>query len=77
MTLHTYTPSLSSMNFLQLTVSAIQPGHTFFHHHPPNAHPDTMGENNTRTVPKGCGVETTSTICTLYHWKGICGHQMM
>ena len=48
--------SLPSMNFLHLTVSEIQPGQTFSHN--PPAHPDTMGENNTPTVRKGCGVKT-------------------
>ena len=55
--LHTYTPqamSLPSMNFLHLTVSEIQPGQTIF---PPPARPDTMGENNTPTALKGCGVK--------------------
>ena len=58
MTLHTYTPqqmSLPSMNFLHLTVSEIQPGQTISRH--PPAHPDTMGENNTPTALKGCGVK--------------------
>ena len=51
MTLHTYNPkpmSLPSVNFLHFTVSEIQP-----------AHPDTMGENNTPTALKGCGVKRT------------------
>ena len=58
MTLHTYTPqpmSLPSMNFLHLTVSEIQPGQTISRR--PPAHPDTMGENNTPTALKGCGVK--------------------
>ena len=58
MTLHTYTPqpmSLPSMNFLHLTVSELQPGQTISRR--PPAHPDTMGENNTPTAPKGCGVK--------------------
>ena len=57
MTLHTYTPqpiSLPSMNFLHLKVSEIQPGQTISR---PPAHPDTMGENNTPTALKGCGVK--------------------
>ena len=62
MTLHTYSPqpmSLPSMNFLHLTVSEIQPGQTISRHPPvrPTAHPDTMGENNTPTALKGCGVK--------------------
>ena len=58
MTLHTYTPqpmSLPSMNLLHLTVSEIQPGQTISRR--PPAHPDTMGENNTPTALKGCGVK--------------------
>ena len=57
--LHTYTPqpmSLPSMNFLHLTVSEIQPGQTISRR--PPAHPDTMGENNTPTALKGCGVKS-------------------
>ena len=60
MTLHTYTPqpmSLPSMNFLHLMVSEIQPGQTISRR--PPTHPDTMGENNTPTALKGCGVKTT------------------
>ena len=60
MTLHTYSPqpmSLPSMNFLHLTVSEIQPGQTIYPR--PPAHPDTMGENNTPTAFKGCGVKIT------------------
>ena len=49
--------SLPSINFLHLTVSEIQPGQTFSHHLP--AHLDIMGENNTLTVLKGCGVKLT------------------
>ena len=48
--------SLPSINFLHLMVSEIQPGQTFPAAHPP-AHPDTMGENNTLTALKGCGVK--------------------
>ena len=58
MMLHTYTPqpmSLPSINFLHLTVSEIQPGQTISRR--PPAHPDTMGENNTPTALKGCGVK--------------------
>ena len=47
--------SLPSINFLHLTVSEIQPRQTFSHCNPP-AHPHTMGENNTPTALKGCGV---------------------
>ena len=60
MTLHTYTPqlmSLPSMNFLHFTVSEIQPGQTISRR--PPANPDTMGENNTPTALKGCGVKST------------------
>ena len=59
MTLHTYNPqqmSLPSMNFLHLTVSEIQPGQTISRR--PPSHPDTMGENNTPTALKGCGVKS-------------------
>ena len=59
MMLHTYTSItnvLLSINFLHLTVSEIQAGETFSRH--PPAHPDTMGENNTPTALKGCGVKT-------------------
>ena len=62
MTLHTYAPkamSLQSINFLHLMVSEIQPQQFFPAAHLP-AHPDTMGENNTRTALKGCGVKRTS-----------------
>ena len=48
--------SLPSINFLHLTVSEIQPGQTSSRR--PPAHPDTMGENNTPTALKGCGVKT-------------------
>ena len=48
--------SLPSINFLHLTVSEIQAGQTFSRR--PPAHPDTMGENNTPTALKGCGVKT-------------------
>ena len=57
--------SLPSINFLHLTVSEIQLRQTFSHHL--SAHPDTMGENNTPTALKGCGVKTAKfyfdTIC--------------
>ena len=58
MTLHTYTSlpmSPPCINFLHLTVSEIQPRQTFSRR--PPAHPDTMGENNTPTALKGCGVK--------------------
>ena len=63
MKLHTYTPQpmpLPSINFLHLTVSEIQPEQTFSGLPPtrPPAHLDTMGENNTPTALKGCGVKT-------------------
>ena len=68
MMLHTCNPpkpmSLPSINFLHLhflTVSEIQPRKTFSCRSPTRtpAHPDTMGENNTPTALKGCGVKTT------------------
>ena len=61
MTLHTYTPqpmSIPSINFLHLTVSEIQPGQTISRR--PPTRPDTMGENNTPTALKGCGVKRES-----------------
>ena len=80
MTLHTYTPqpmSLPSMNFLHLTVSEIQPGQTISRR--PPAHPDTMGENNTPTALKGCGV-TMSLYPFVVHilpleWQYLCNLQ--
>ena len=56
--------SLPSINFLHLTVSEIQPGQTISRRpdaRPPD-HPDTMGENNTPTAIKGCGVKMTPGI---------------
>ena len=47
--------SLPSISFLHVTASVIQPGQTFSHH--PPAHPDTMGENNSPTALKSCGVK--------------------
>ena len=47
--------SLPSINFLHLTVSEIQARQTF-----PAARADTMGENNTLTALKGCGVKTVA-----------------
>ena len=41
-------------------VSEIQPGQAFPPTRPPGrppAHPDTMGENNTPTALKGCGLK--------------------
>ena len=55
--------SLPRINFLHLTVSEIQPGQTISRRPParpdalPPDHPDTMGENNTPTALKGCGVK--------------------
>ena len=49
--------SLPSINFLHLPVSEIQPGQTFSRC-PPDRHPDNMGENNTPTALKGCGVKS-------------------
>ena len=69
MTLHTYTPqpmSLPSMNFLHLTVFEIQPGQTISRR--PPAHPDTMGENNTPTALKGCGVKTGEDLMWVNQW---------
>ena len=56
----TPTPSnqcvLTSINFLHLTVLRQSPDKLFPKASPP-AHPDTMGENNTLTALKGCGVK--------------------
>ena len=46
-----------SINFLHLIVSEKHPGQTFPFDRLP-AHHDTMGENNTPTAIKGCGVKT-------------------
>ena len=46
--------SVPSINVRHLTVSEIQAGQTFSHR--PPTHPD-MGENNTLTALKGCGVK--------------------
>ena len=63
MMLHTYKPlpmSLPSINFLHLMVSEIQPGQTISRR--PPAHPDTIGENNTPTALRGCGVKRVNNI---------------
>ena len=56
--------SLPSINFLHLTVSEIQPGQTFSRRPDARlpAHPDTMGENNTPTALKGCGVKMFENV---------------
>ena len=65
--------SLPSTNFLHLTVSEIQPGQTISDHPPARppiwtpAHPDTMGENNTPTALKGCGVKTAYALPVRKH----------
>ena len=72
MTLHTYTPqpmSLPRMNFLHLTVSEIQPGQTISRR--PPAHPEAMGENNTPTALKGCGVAKTNAAKNILLGKEI------
>ena len=48
-------------------VSEIQSRQTFSRRPPthPNAHSDTMGENNTLTALKGCGVKTKSVAVLL------------
>ena len=56
--------SLIRINFLHLTVSEIQPGQTFSRRKP--AHPDTMGENNTPTALKGCGVKMAKALDDQY-----------
>ena len=50
--------NVPSINFLHLMVSEIQAGQTFSCR--PPAHPDTMGENNTPTALKGCGVKSNN-----------------
>ena len=85
--LHPQPMSLPSINSLHLTVSEIQPGQTFFHSLPAclserrPTHPDIMGENNTPTAHKGCGIKTGCrkhsgtpkvkghTKITLYHYS--------
>ena len=70
MMLHTYSPqpmSLPSMNFLHLTVSEIQPGQTISRR--PPTHPDTMGENNTPTALKGCGVKSPYFISYIIYFE--------
>ena len=52
--------SLPNINFLHITVSDIQPGQTISRR--PPTHPDTMGENNTPTALKGCGVKMGVTL---------------
>ena len=59
--------SLPSMNFLHLTVSEIQPGQTISRR--PPAHPDIMGENNTATALKGCGVKTINSMFFGFIWN--------
>ena len=55
--LHLQSMSQQSINFLHLTVSEIQPRHTFSDHLPD--HLDTMVENNIPKALKGCGVKTS------------------
>ena len=69
MTLHTYTPypmSLPRINFLHLMVSEIHAGQTSSRH--PPTHPDTMGENNTPTALKGCGVKTIPVLGLIFSY---------
>ena len=71
MTLHTYNPelmSLPSINILHLTVSEIQPGQAFSSLRPRRPSRHAMGENNTRTALKGCGVKTSTKpkLCKEY-----------
>ena len=56
--------SLPHIKFLHLTVSDIQQGQTFSCC--PPAHSDPMGENNTPTALKGCGVKIRDEVCTLF-----------
>ena len=62
MMMHTYNPPINvpiKYNFLHLTVSEIQPRQNFpaTRHNCLPTHLDTMGENNTPTALKGCGVK--------------------
>ena len=69
MTLHIYTHQLvylPSINFLHLMVYLWRYSPANFSRHP-NAHPDTMGENNTRTDLKGCGVTTIFDLLINMH----------
>ena len=54
---------IPTMNFLYLTGSEIQPGQP---DHSP-ARPDTMGENNTRTALKSCGVKSMETSHAIFN----------
>ena len=49
-------------------VSEIQPGQTFSRRTP--AHPDTMGENNTPTALKGCGVTMHTQVENMVKIRG-------
>ena len=55
--LHILTNVPNKYELLNLTFSEIQP--YFF---TPPAHPDTMGENNTPTALKGCGIKANKSL---------------
>ena len=69
--LHPLTNVPSKYQLPTPTVSEIQPGQTFSRRPPrrPPAHPDTMGENNTPTALKGCGVIKTAKVSCILHYK--------
>ena len=58
--LHLLTNIPTKYQLLHLPVSEIQPRQIFSRRPPdrPPSHPDTVGENNTPTGPKDCGVKT-------------------
>ena len=60
--LHPQPMSLPSINFLHLMVSEIHARQTSSHR--PPAHPDTIGEINTLTALKGCGVKNEKVAVT-------------
>ena len=57
--MHPHSSVPKSIKFLHRMVSELQPGQTFSHHLCAQmpTHLDTMGENNTPTALKGCGVK--------------------
>ena len=67
--------SLPSINFLHLTVSEIQPGQIFSRR--PPTHLDTMGENNTPTDLKGCGVKTGPRRSTPYEAHTVASQKLL
>ena len=71
MTLHTYTPqsmSLPSISSNTLEFPRYSPDKLLPAAQPP-AHPDTIGENNTHTALKGCGVIKLTDLKSHLNWK--------